>query len=175
MIEEGQPAPEFRAPSSKGHTLELGSFADRVAVALFFLDSLDQPDDEITLAVFDDLLVEFGQRRVQALGVAPAAPRALHDATNSLAVPVLADEDGSIREAFGGYDLVPFTTIIDRHGMVAAVIERRTAEHPHDVLRAVDALQAERPEPMHAQVSQHHIDHIPAEPAQHGVGRTGGS
>ena len=153
VIEVGQDAPQFRAPSSKGQTLERDSFGDHVAIALFFLDSLDQADDQIELAAFDEMLVEFGHRRVQLLGVVSAPLRELRDATQSLAVPVLADEDGTMRTEFGGLDLLPFTVIIDRHGTVVAALERRDTEHPHDVLRAVDALQLSDPESMRVQTA----------------------
>lgn len=133
--------------------LERDSFGDHVAIALFFLDSLDQSDDQIALAAFDELLVEFGRRRVQLLGVVTATSRELRHATQSLAVPVLADEDATMRAEFGGLDLLPFTVIIDRHGTVVAVLERRDTEHPHDVLRAVDALQLTDPEAMRVQTA----------------------
>lgn len=155
VIEVGQVAPAFQAPSSKGkgQTLERETFGDHVAIALFFLDSLDQADDQIELAAFDEMLVEFGRRRVQLLGVVTATSSELLDATQSLAVPVLADEDGAMRTAFGGLDLLPFTVIIDRHGTVVAVLERRDTEHPHDVLRAIDALQLTDPEAMQVQTA----------------------
>ena len=76
MIAEGVLAPGYRAPTNKGQTLSHASFVERVPVVLFFLDSLDGADDQLELDGFDDLLVEFGHRRVQLLGVAPATPRA---------------------------------------------------------------------------------------------------
>ena len=151
VIEVGQQAPAFRAPSSKGQTLESEAFGDRVAIVLFFLDSLDQADDRLELAAFDELLVEFGHRRVQVLGVVTATARELRDATESLAVPVLADENGTMRAEFGGLDLLPFTVIIDRHNTVVSVLQRRDSAHPQEVLQAVDALQSAEPEAMRVQ------------------------
>ena len=46
----GTPAPDFRAPSNKGHTLGPESFGDRLAVALVFLDGIGTPDDWRTAA-----------------------------------------------------------------------------------------------------------------------------
>jgi peroxiredoxin len=154
VIEVGQPAPQFRAPSSTGQTLETGSFGDHIAKVLFFLDSLGQADDQIEIQAFDELLVEFGHRRVQLLGVAPATAREVRDATTSLAVPILADEDSTMRKEFGGLDLLPFTVVVDRHNTVVDVLERRGTEHPNDVLRAVDALQQEEPEAMRASINE---------------------
>ena len=147
MITEGQLAPGYRAPTNKGQTLSHESFVDRVPVVLFFLDGLDHPDDQLELDAFDDLLVEFGHRRVQLLGVAPATPRTLRDTTSSRAVTLLADEDGAIRERFAGDD-TPFAVVIDRVGTVARIVERASSEHPTQVLEAVDRLRTEEPNRM---------------------------
>jgi peroxiredoxin len=147
MIATGDIAPGYHAPTNKGQTLSHESFVDRVPVVLFFLDGLDGPDDQLELDTFDELLVEFGHRRVQLLGVAPTTPRALRDATGTRSVTVLADEDGAIRERFGG-DAGPFAVVIDRVGTVAGVVERRSSEHPGEVLGEVDRLRAGEPERM---------------------------
>jgi peroxiredoxin len=140
-------APGYRAPTNKGQTLSHESFVDRVPVVLFFLDGLDGPDDKLELAAFDDLLVEFGHRRVQLLGVAPTTPRMLRDATESRAVTLLADEDNAIRERFAD-GASPFAVVIDRVGTVAGVVERRSSEHPTEVLDVVDRLRREEPDRM---------------------------
>ena len=85
MIAEGQVAPGYRAPSNKGQTLSHESFVERVPVVLFFLNGLDDADDQLALDAFDELLVEFGHRRVQLLGVVPTTPRELRDATETRA------------------------------------------------------------------------------------------
>jgi peroxiredoxin len=154
MIAEGELAPGYHAPTNKGQTLSHESFVERVPVVLFFLDGLDGADDQLELDTFDDLLVEFGHRRVQLLGVAPTTPRVLRDATGTRAVTVLADEDGAIRERFGGGG-GPFAVVIDRTGIVAGVVQRHSSEHPNEVLGEVDRLLAREParmqpyEPVH--------------------------
>ena len=120
---------------------------DRVPVVLFFLDGLDDADDQVELDTFDELLVQFGHRRVQLLGVAPTTPRALRDTTATRAVTVLADEDGAIRERFGG-DAGPFSVVIDRTGTVAGIVERHSSDHPSEVLDEVDRLRAREPQRM---------------------------
>jgi len=147
MIAAGQRAPGYRAPTNKGQTLSHEAFVDRVPVVLFFLDGLDDADDQVELDAFDELLVQFGHRRIQLLGVAPTTPRALRDSTATRAVTVLADEDGAIRERFGG-DAGPFAVVIDRAGTVAGVVERRSSEHPAEVLDEVDRLRSSEPERM---------------------------
>jgi len=140
-------APGFRAPTNKGQTLSHESFVDRVPVVLFFLNGLDDADDQVELDAFDELLVQFGHRRVQLLGVAPTTPRVLRDSTATRAVTLLADEDGAIRERFGG-DADPFSVVIDRAGTVAGVVERRSSDHPTEVLDEVDRLRDREPERM---------------------------
>ena len=147
MIAAGELSPGYRAPTNKGQTLSHESFVDRVPVVLFFLDGLDDADDQVELDAFDELLVQFGHRRVQLLGVAPTTPRALRDSTATRAVTLLADQDGAIRERFGG-DAGPFTVVIDRTGTVAGVVERQSAGHPAEVLDEVDRLRARDPERM---------------------------
>ena len=147
MIATGELAPGYRAPTNKGQTLSHDSFVERVPVVLFFLDGLDDADDQLELHAFDELLVEFGHRRVQLLGVAPTTPRALREATEKTAVTVLADQDGAIRARFGG-DSGPFAVVIDRTGTVAGVVERHSSEHPAEVLGEVDRLRACEPERM---------------------------
>jgi peroxiredoxin len=147
MIATGDLAPGYRAPTNKGQTLSHESFVDRVPVVLFFLDGLDGADDQVELDAFDDMLVQFGHRRVQLLGVAPTTPRALRDTTATRAVTVLADEDGAIRERFGG-DAGAFAVVIDRTGTVAGVVERRSSDHPTEVLDEVDRVRARDPERM---------------------------
>jgi peroxiredoxin len=147
MIATGDLAPGYRAPTNKGQTLSHESFVDRVPVVLFFLDGLDGADDQVELDAFDDMLVQFGHRRVQLLGVAPTTPRELRDTTATRAVTVLADEDGAIRERFGG-DAGAFAVVIDRTGTVAGVVERRSSDHPSEVLDEVDRVRARDPERM---------------------------
>ena len=53
MIAAGQSAPGYRAPTNKGQTLSHESFVDRVPVVLFFLDGLDDADDQVELDTFD--------------------------------------------------------------------------------------------------------------------------
>jgi peroxiredoxin len=148
VLEIGNAAPDYRAPTNKGHTLDASAFRDRLPLVLFFLGGFDEPSDLATLWAFDALLPEFGSRRVQLLGVVRDTARGLRDQCATSAVTVLADEDGSIRAAFGGWERA-FSVVIDRHGDILAVIQAEDGpSHPQTVLALVDALQDERPEAM---------------------------
>lgn len=141
----GTPAPDFRAPSSKGHTLGPELFQDRLAVVLAFLDGIDGAEHLGRGWAFDALLPEFGRRRVQLLCVVPGTARQVREEAEGLAVTLLADEDGSIRDAFGATGAASAAVVIDRFGAVAAVLRGDEAA-PHAVLATVDRLLDERPE-----------------------------
>jgi peroxiredoxin len=153
MVVPGMTAPDFRAPTNKGHTLAPEAFADRLAVVLVFLDPLDTPSGASVFWAFDTLLPEFGARRVQLLGVAPTTPRTLRDQTDDGSLTLLADEDGTIRAAFGVDATAPATVVIDRHGTVAAVLTDDDSVRPPAVLEVVDQLLVEQPEAVEAHPS----------------------
>lgn len=145
-VSPGAPAPDYRAPSNKGHTLGPGAFADRLAVALVFFGDVAGADDRATIGPYEDLLAEFGRRRVQLLGVVPTTARALREATGTAALTLLADGDGSIGAAFGFADEhEPVAVIVDRHGTVAAVLEGADAR-PERVVAALDQCLEHRPD-----------------------------
>jgi peroxiredoxin len=152
----GDPLPELRAPSSNGQTLERASFVGKVPVVVFFpvptRDPLSGPD----LMEWDELLVEFGHRRVQLLGVVRAQPRLLREAVESgrFSVTLLADEAGDIARRIGGDEEPRPTVVADHEGSVVAVIERGAElGHAAEVLARVIELQAQLGDPMRAGVT----------------------
>ncbi len=132
-IAVGSRAPEFRAPSSHGQTLDQESFLGKVPVVLVF------PAPDRTAALlrsFDDHLVEFGRRRIQVLVVLRETPREVRDLADrdGVSLPILADADGSIAAAFGtGPDQAVVT---GADGIVAAVLD--VAAGPAVVLGHLD-------------------------------------
>lgn len=146
-------APDFRAPTNKGHTLSPDTFSDRLAVVLAFLDPPDTAEDSSMFWAFDAALPDFGARRVQLLGVATMPPRSLRDETDDGSLTLLADEDGSIRAAFGVDATSSAAVVIDRHGTVAAVLTGADAQRPMVVLEVVDELIAQQPEAVEAHPS----------------------
>jgi len=149
-IAPGMAAPDFRAPSSKGHTLGPDSFEDRLAVVLFFLNGLDRPADRAVWWGFDAVLPEFGRRRVQLLGVVPTTARDLRDQAEDAAVTLLADEDGSIGAAFGATLDAPFVVVVDRFGTVVAVLTGAVETRPEAVVDALERLLEAHPDTLAA-------------------------
>ena len=145
----GREAPSFRAPTSNGQTLDSEAFHGKLAVVLFFLADPGTPDDELLLDEFDEHLVDFGHERVQLLGVTACSPRDTRARAErrQLAVTLLADPSGTIARSFGVApetfdDRPPATVVIDRQGLVAARIPRRSATgHAAIVLDELRALE----------------------------------
>ncbi len=136
----GTAAPDFRAPSSHGQTLERESFLDKVALVLVFPPT-DGPD--AVLAEFDRRLVDFGHRRVQVLAVLHDTAKEVRSRADSVpldALTLLADEDGSITEAFG-VDERPGYIVVDKDGVVQGTwIGAGEASDVDRVLAACDGL-----------------------------------
>ena len=135
----GSAAPDFRAPTSNGQTLDRSSFLGKVPVALVF-PAPDTPDLAATLRPFDDRMVEFGHRRVQVLAVVDESPRTVRELAERIplrALTLLADQDGSIREAFAPRD--GQCDLMDTDGTLRAVVPLGP-DAVDDLLRHADAL-----------------------------------
>jgi peroxiredoxin len=141
FVSIGSVAPDFRAPSSNGQTLDRASFLGKVPVALVF-PALDTADLAATLAPFDARMVEFGHRRVQVLAVIDESPRTVRELAEGIplhALTLLADQDGSIREAYGPTG--GQCALIDVDGTLRAVVPLGP-DAVDDLLRHADALAA---------------------------------
>ena len=126
FVSIGDLAPDFRAPSSHGQTLDRASFLGKVPVALLF-PAPDDADLAATLAPFDERMVEFGHRRVQVLAVIEDSPRTVRELAERIplhVLTVLADQDGSIREAYAPDGGQCF--LLDLDGRLRAVVPHRT-------------------------------------------------
>jgi len=118
----GTPVPDFRAPSSHGQTLDRAAFVGKVPVALVF-PALDTADLVADLRPFDERLVEFGHHRVQVLAVIEESARTVRELADTMplrSLTLLADQDGSIREAFGPVGAQCF--LADAGGDLRAVV-----------------------------------------------------
>ncbi len=95
-------APPFRAPSSRGQTLELDSFAGKVPIVMFDAGRLGEPSRAL-VSELDRREVEFGHQRVQLLGVAEATAAELRAFATEHAIEaaLIADPDGTIGRDYG--------------------------------------------------------------------------
>ena len=141
FVSIGSPAPDFRAPTSNGQTLDRASFVGKVPVVLVF-PADETPDLAATLHPFDDRMVEFGRRRVQVLAVVPESPRTVRELAERIplrALTLLADPDHSIRSAYGVTDAQ--CDLMDTGGRLRAVVPLG-ADAVDDLLARADALSA---------------------------------
>jgi peroxiredoxin len=116
-------APPFRAPSSRGQTLELESFAGKVPIVAFHAGRLDEPSRSLVDAL-DQREVEFGHQRVQLLGVAESTATDLRAfaAEHDFEATLIADPDGSIARSYGLDDEQHRAVVIDLALGVTALV-----------------------------------------------------
>lgn len=95
-------APPFRAPSSRGQTLELESFAGKVPIVMFDVGPLSERSSAL-VSELDRREVEFGHQRIQLLGVAEATATELRAfaAEHGIDAALIADPDGTIGRKYG--------------------------------------------------------------------------
>jgi peroxiredoxin len=95
-------APPFRAPSSRGQTLELDSFAGKVPIVVFDAGPLGEPSRAL-VSELNRREIEFGQQRVQLLGVAEATAAELREfaTEHDIEAALIADPDGTIAGEYG--------------------------------------------------------------------------
>jgi peroxiredoxin Q/BCP len=136
-------APEFRAPSSRGQTLELASFAGKIPIVVFWVGPLDD-GSEAMVTELDRREIEFGHRRVQLLGVATATAADLRDfaTTHDINATLIADPDGAIARDYGLDGDQHRALVIDRALGVTALVggPDDAAEFADWLLRAIDDL-----------------------------------
>lgn len=96
--------PDFDLPASTGQNLSLGSFVDKVPLAIVFLTDLEA--DRALLETLDDALSQFGRQRSQLLVVAPVSVDDLRRfaGDHDINLPVLADAAGTMAGDFGAHD-----------------------------------------------------------------------
>jgi len=147
----GETVPEFRAPTSRGQTLDRASFIGKVGLALCFVGEPTADPVAGAVASLDAKLVEFGHRRIQLLLVANASARDVRELGDARgwAVTLLADPAGDIATAFGvdgNPDGLPWFVV----DVVGTVVDEGSAA-PHEVaarlLRAVDEVGVSQPDP----------------------------
>ncbi|MGZ8764534.1 MAG: peroxiredoxin family protein [Acidimicrobiia bacterium] len=116
-------APPFRAPSSRGQTLDLDSFAGKLPIVLFRSGPLSAGSLALVTEL-DRREVEFGHQRVQLLGVTEATAADLREfvAEHSIDAALIADPDGAIARDYGLDDDQHRAVVIDRALGVTALV-----------------------------------------------------
>jgi len=153
VIEEGRKAPSFSLPDQHGKTHRLADYAGR-PVVLYFYPKDDTPGCTKEACTFQDNLPKFDTSKTAVLGVSvlDSASKAKFAKKYDLTFPLLADEDHAVADAYGAWQqkslygrkymgVARITYLIGPDGTVAQRWDSvKPAEHPADVLAAIEAL-----------------------------------
>ncbi|MCR4413417.1 MAG: peroxiredoxin, partial [Thermoguttaceae bacterium] len=137
-IQIGDRAPDFALPAQTGQTVSLAEFLGKYVVVLFFYPKDGSPICTKQACGFRDAYEDFVQAGAVVLGVS-ADPADRHEAfarRHRLPFLLLADVDGSLRNAFGvpsTLGILPgrVTYVIDKGGIVRHVFRSQFAADRH--------------------------------------------
>jgi peroxiredoxin Q/BCP len=152
MINEGDKAPAIRAAASDGSTVDLAS--PGAPLVLYFYPKDDTTGCTREAQDFTALASDFAKAGVKVVGLS-RDPMKKHDkfiAKYDLAVPLIADEDGRISDAFGTWveksmygrkymGMERATYLIGADGrLLKAWRKVKVPNHAQDVLQAAKSL-----------------------------------
>ena len=152
MIEQGQKAPSLAIATSAGETIDTA--APGGPLVLYFYPKDDTPGCTREATDFTALADAFREAGAKVVGVSrdAMARHVKFAAKYGLKVPLAADEDGAISEAFGTWGekslygrkymgMARATFLIDGEGVVRRVWPKvKVAGHAEEVLAAVREL-----------------------------------
>ena len=153
MPEISQPAPDFTLPVTGGGEISISDLRGK-AVVLYFYPRDDTPGCTKEAVGFSEHLEAFADAGAVVFGVSRDT-MAKHDrfaAKHTLTVPLLADIDGAVTEAYGVWveknmygkksmGIERATYLIDASGNIARIWRKvKVAGHVEEVLDAVRAL-----------------------------------
>jgi peroxiredoxin Q/BCP len=150
----GEPAPDFRLPSTEGRDIALSDYRGKQSVVLYFYPKDDTPGCTKEACAFRDLRGEFNTAGAEILGVStdPLDSHHRFRAKYGLKFPLLVDEDHAVQDRYGAWGLKTVgdrtfkgtlrnTYLIDRTGVIRAIYPSVTVDgHADIVLEAVRKL-----------------------------------
>ncbi|WP_333737517.1 peroxiredoxin [Streptomyces sp. IBSBF 2806] len=151
-LEVGDLVDDFALPDETGAVRTLTSLLAEGPVVLFFYPAALTPGCTAEACHFRDLAAEFAAVGAQPVGVSGDSVDRQQEfaGRHTLGMPLLSDEDGSVRERFGvkrGFSLAPtkrVTYVIGRDRTVLEVVRSELRMNTH-ADRALDVLRAQRP------------------------------
>ena len=137
-IQVGDQAPDITGIDQHGNEVGLRDFRDRQAVVLFFYPADNSPICTKEACTFRDAYEAFADEGAVVIGVSGDSVESHQGFAESHRLPfiLLADVDGSIRQAFGvpkSLVLLPgrVTYVIDRQGVVRHVFSAQFSAGRH--------------------------------------------
>jgi peroxiredoxin Q/BCP len=148
-LKVGDRAPDFTLPSQDGKPVSLADFAGKNAVVLFFYPKDESPICTKEACSFRDAYEDFTKAGAAVIGVSSdtAASHEKFASRHRLPFLLLADEDGSLRKAFGvpkTLGVLPGRTtyVIDKEGAVRLIFNSQlsASDHVAEALKMVEQL-----------------------------------
>ena len=148
-VKEGDKAPDFAVPDTKGKTVRLKDLRGK-KVVLYFYPKDDTPGCTIEACSFRDSFATFKRRGIEVLGVSLDNERSHQKFTQKYSLPfrLLADTDRAVSEAYGTYGEKKFmgrtymgnnrmTFLIDEKGKIKKIFSKvKPEDHAKEVLQA---------------------------------------
>ena len=152
-ITEGDTAPDFMLPASKGRSISSAALKGSPYV-LYFYPKADTTGCTKEACAFQEALPQLGKLKLQVIGVSRDPIRALDKFADKygLEFPLASDESGSLTEAFGVWveksmygrkymGIERSTYLIDAKGKIAKIWPKVKIDgHAAEVLQAAQAL-----------------------------------
>lgn len=146
-IEIGQMAPDFTAPNQNGEMISLSDYRGKKVVLYFYPKDSTPGCTAQACNLRDNIDALTGQGFV-VLGISTDSPKRHQNfiAKNELPFTLIADEDHSVHDLYGTWQLKKFmgkeymgtvrtTFIIDEEGKIADIISKvKTKEHAEQIL-----------------------------------------
>jgi len=148
-VKEGDKAPDFAVPDTKGKTVRLKDLRGK-KVVLYFYPKDDTPGCTKEACSFRDSFATFKRRGIEVLGVSLDNERSHQKFAQKYSLPfrLLADTDRAVSEAYGTYGEKKFmgrtymgnnrmTFLIDEKGKIKKIFSKvKPEDHSEEVLQA---------------------------------------
>jgi len=149
-LKEGDPAPDFTMPATRGRTVSLSAMRGKPFV-LYFYPKADTPGCTREACAFQEALAELGSIGVEVIGVSKDKMPALEKFADKyqLSFPLASDADTKVAEAYGTWveksrygrtymGMERSTFLIDATGHIARIWRNVKVDgHAQAVLEAV--------------------------------------
>jgi peroxiredoxin Q/BCP len=146
LLRPGDAAPDFRLSSPGGHKVALSDFVGRQPLVLYFYPKDDTPGCTREACAFRDAYAQFVAAGAAVVGVSSdgGVSHAQFAARHRLPFPLLTDEDGAARRAFGvpktlGLLEGRVTFVIDKSGVIRHIFSSQIQPKRH-VAEALDVI-----------------------------------
>lgn len=147
MLKEGQKAPDFALPNSRGESVALKNFAGK-KVIVYFYPKDDTPGCTKEACSFRDNHDAFLERGAVVLGISPDSSTSHQKFQDKFELPfhLLSDEDHSVAEAFGAWGekkmygktymgILRSTFVLDEEGFVTKAFPKvKPDAHAEEIL-----------------------------------------